>query len=339
MYVPTPQKVNKPKNDNDAYEIMTNGDYFGTLKIDGVYETLVKNENGEVSMLSRTFSKITGERINKIDSVPHIKEWAENNLPNGTILTTEIFIPEKTSKDVVHIIGSKKERAVNLQEQEGLLNIYIHDILSYNNVSFLDKNNMERINILEEVKNKDLNKETCPWIKYVNPVYDNLQDYLKYVFDNNGEGVVFRKKNDLYVPGKRPAGNLVKIKQEDSLDAVIIGFVQPERVYTGKEIESWPYWEDGVPVTKPYKKGWVAGISIGAYDKNNLIVPIGTISSGMTDFWREDMARNPQNYIGKIAEIQCMSVDKEALSVRHGRLVNVRDDKNETDCTIDTIFK
>lgn len=339
MYVPTPQKVNKPKNDNDAYEIMTNGDYFGTLKIDGVYETLVKNENGEVSMLSRTFSKITGERINKIDSVPHIKEWAENNLPNGTILTTEIFIPEKTSKDVVHIIGSKKERAVNLQEQEGLLNIYIHDILSYNNVSFLDKNNMERINILEEVKNKDLNKETCPWIKYVNPVYDNLQDYLKYVFDNNGEGVVFRKKNDLYVPGKRPAGNLVKIKQEDSLDAVIIGFVQPERVYTGKEIESWPYWEDGVPVTKPYKKGWVAGISIGAYDKNNLIVPIGTISSGMTDFWREDMARNPQSYIGKIAEIQCMSVDKEALSVRHGRLVNVRDDKNETDCTIDTIFK
>lgn len=339
MYVPTPQKVNKPKNDNDAYEIMTNGDYFGTLKIDGVYETLVKNENGEVSMLSRTFSKITGERINKIDSVPHIKEWAENNLPNGTILTTEIFIPEKTSKDVVHIIGSKKERAVNLQEQEGLLNIYIHDILSYNNVSFLDKNNMERINILEEVKNKDLNKETCPWIKYVNPVYDNLQDYLKYVFDNNGEGIVFRKKNDLYVPGKRPAGNLVKIKQEDSLDAVIIGFVQPERVYTGKEIESWPYWEDGVPVTKPYKKGWVAGISIGAYDKNNLIVPIGTISSGMTDFWREDMARNPQNYIGKIAEIQCMSVDKEALSVRHGRLVNVRDDKNETDCTIDTIFK
>lgn len=339
MYVPTPQKVNKPKNDNDAYEIMTNGDYFGTLKIDGVYETLVKNENGEVSMLSRTFSKITGERINKIDSVPHIKEWAENNLPNGTILTTEIFIPEKTSKDVVHIIGSKKERAVNLQEQEGLLNIYIHDILSYNNVSFLDKNNMERINILEEVKNKDLNKETCPWIKYVNPVYDNLQDYLKYVFDNNGEGIVFRKKNDLYVPGKRPAGNLVKIKQEDSLDAVIIGFVQPERVYTGKEIESWPYWEDGVPVTKPYKKGWVAGISIGAYDKNNLIVPIGTISSGMTDFWREDMANNPQNYIGKIAEIQCMSVDKEALSVRHGRLVNVRDDKNETDCTIDTIFK
>lgn len=339
MYVPTPQKVNKPKNDNDAYEIMTNGDYFGTLKIDGVYETLVKNENGEVSMLSRTFSKITGERINKIDSVPHIKEWAENNLPNGTILTTEIFIPEKTSKDVVHIIGSKKERAVNLQEQEGLLNIYIHDILSYNNVSFLDKNNMERINILEEVKNKDLNKETCPWIKYVNPVYDNLQDYLKYVFDNNGEGIVFRKKNDLYVPGKRPAGNLVKIKQEDSLDAVIIGFVQPERVYTGKEIESWPYWEDGVPVTKPYKKGWVAGISIGAYDKNNLIVPIGTISSGMTDFWREDMARNPQSYIGKIAEIQCMSVDKEALSVRHGRLVNVRDDKNETDCTIDTIFK
>lgn len=339
MYVPTPQKVNKPKNDNDAYEIMTNGDYFGTLKIDGVYETLVKNENGEVSMLSRTFSKITGERINKIDSVPHIKEWAENNLPNGTILTTEIFIPEKTSKDVVHIIGSKKERAVNLQEQEGLLNIYIHDILSYNNVSFLDKNNMERINILEEVKNKDLNKETCPWIKYVNPVYDNLQDYLKYVFDNNGEGIVFRKKNDLYVPGKRPAGNLVKIKQEDSLDAVIIGFVQPERVYTGKEIESWPYWEDGVPVTKPYKKGWVAGISIGAYDKNNLIVPIGTISSGMTDFWREDMANNPQSYIGKIAEIQCMSVDKEALSVRHGRLVNVRDDKNETDCTIDTIFK
>lgn len=329
-----PMKINKFKNEQEYNQMCESGEWLGSRKIDGALYQLVKNKNGKVGVFSRTISKKTGFFVDKTENVPHIKEWVENNVPVGSAIISEIYYPHKTSKDVTSVMGCKPDKAIARQENNPIF-AYLHDVTQWDGEFVTSQPYIKRIEYLDYLQTFGDKKN---YITFAQNFDTNLDQHLQDIFNDDGEGMVFRRKDGIYVPGKRPTW-CKKMKQEDTFDSVIIGFVQPERVYTGKEIESWPYWEDGVPVTKPYKKGWVAGISIGAYDKNNLIVPIGTISSGMTDFWREDMARNPQNYIGKIAEIQCMSVDKEALSVRHGRLVNVRDDKNETDCTIDTIFK
>ena len=58
----------------------------------------------------------------------------------------------------------------------------------------------------------------------------------------------------------------------------------------------------------------------------------------MTDFWRQDMAENPDKYLNTVVEIQAMSVDSKEHTIRHGRILNLREDKSEWDCTLDQIF-
>ena len=70
---------------------------------------------------------------------------------------------------------------------------------------------------------------------------------------------------------------------------------------------------------------------LGAY-KNNKLVEVCRVASGLTDEIREDMANNPNNYLNQVIEIECMSVDKNAGTVRHPVFKRVRYDKNIEDC-------
>ena len=182
-------------------------------------------------------------------------------------------------------------------------------------------------------------------------IYGNIGIALR----SGEEGMVVKKKTALYEPGKRPQ-TMLKAKQVDYIDAVIIGFKDPEVHYTGKEIETWQYWVNGYdgshlpvgyhygediadPVTKHYYYGWKNAIEIGAYDENGNIHSIGTIASGLTDFMREDMTKYPENYIYKVCEIQCMMKDNKEQTLRHGFFLRIREDKNPTECLLSEIFK
>ena len=332
LNLPAPQLINKPKSEADLYERITSGDYFGEVKKDGALYQIVKDINGEVFLFSRTVSKKTGFYVNKIDNVPHIKEWAEYTLPNDSILLGEIYYPGLTSKDVTKVMGALPAKAIDRQKNNPI-HYYVHDILRYNGVSFLSKSNLERYNILV-----DTSLSGDSWLELAGIYTENLPAVLDSVFAAGEEGMVFKKKDGLYLPGKRPTYN-VKAKTEDTVDAIITGFVAPEHVYTGKELDSWGYWEGDTPVTKAYANGWVAGIEIGAWDSNGRIIPFASVTSGMTDFLRNDMAINSTKYLGKVVEVQCMSKDKDAMSLRHPRLVQIRDDKEGPDCRLTDLFK
>jgi ATP-dependent DNA ligase len=149
---------------------------------------------------------------------------------------------------------------------------------------------------------------------------------------------------------------MLKAKQVDYIDAVIIGFKDPEINYTGKEIETWQYWIDNyymkplpvglhykeknaAPVTKHYYFGWKNAIEIGAYDEQGKIHSIGTIASGLTDSIRAGLAENPEKYLHKVVELQCMMKDNKEQTLRHGFFLRFRDDKNPEDCKLKDIFK
>ena len=148
---------------------------------------------------------------------------------------------------------------------------------------------------------------------------------------------------------------MLKAKQVDNIDAVIIGFKDPTMEYTGKEIETWQYWitnagtlvpigfhygeNDVIPVTKHYYLGWKNAIEIGAYDNNGQLKSIGTIASGLTDFMREDMSLHPEKYLDKVCEIQCMMKDNKEQTLRHGFFLRIREDKNANECKLFDIFK
>ena len=145
--------------------------------------------------------------------------------------------------------------------------------------------------------------------------------------------MVFKQVNGLYQPGKRNQ-SMVKVKTEDSVDLIVTGFLEPERVYTGKELDHWTYWEGDTPVTKPYYFKWKIGITVGALDANGNIVHVANVSSGVNDNLKEQFTVNPNKYLYTVAQIQCMSVDKKERTLRHPRLVGFHADKNSTECTL-----
>lgn len=347
------------------------GEYFAQIKKDGSLYMFVKGTNGENYLFGRTVSKKTGLLTEKSANIPHIISILDR-IPNGTILLGEIYYPGKTSKDVTSIMGCLPKKAVDRQQgQYGFIHYYIYDCLSFNGISLLKYDNWTRYLVTQKIFEKyslqkaytikEFNKkgnllsqeDKSSTIELAKAYEENLYEEVGKALAAGEEGMVFKKKTGLYEPGKRPT-TMLKAKQVDYIDAVIIGFKDPTKEYYGKEIENWEYWVDendarlpiglhygttAIPVTKHYYYNWKNAIEIGAYDEKGNIHSIGTIASGLTDSIRQGMAEHPEKYLHKVVEIQCMMKDNKEKTLRHGFFLRIRDDKNETECKISDIFK
>ena len=333
------------------------GTWFAQLKKDGALYMYIKGLNGENYLFGRTVSKKTGLLTEKSANVPHIIE-AFHDIPNGTILLGEIYYPGKTSKDVTSIMGCLAPKAIERQQGTyGPIHYYVYDCLGYNGTSLLKYDNWTRYQVLQAIWKKNIVEgSVVPWTLELAEAWEsNIYVNIGIALRSGEEGMVVKKKTALYEPGKRPQ-TMLKAKQVDNIDAVIIGFKDPEIKYTGKEIETWQYWidenfmnpkpigfhygeSDAIPVTKHYYYGWKNAIEIGAYDSNGQLKSIGTIASGLTDYMREDMSLCPEKYLGKVVEIQCMMKDNKEQTLRHGFYLRTREDKNPKECKLQDIFK
>lgn len=326
--------------------------YIGQEKIDGAFYQLEKTDDGHVYLFSRAISKKTGELSEKIANVPHIKEWAEQ-LPNGTTLIGEIYVPGGKSNDTTKIMGALPEKAIERQK-DNPIHYYVHDMIRYNGKSLIDTDFEHRYSDLCE--HIDIECDNPDWLRVASSftgydMYKTIQRYL----DNGSEGCVIKLKSGLYLPGKRPVWNFKVKEQVDSLDFVILDLLDPEKEYTGKELKTWKYYESSlgykeiiesgswttselkIPVTKDYYMGWKNALSVGAY-KDGELVYVGRVASGLTDEMKAHMTKEPELYIGSVCEIQAMSIDKERKTFRHPRLINMRFDKNPNECQLDEIF-
>lgn len=308
--------------------------YIGQEKIDGAFYQLEKTDDGRVYLFSRAVSKKTGELSEKIANVPHIKEWAEQ-LPNGTTLIGEIYVPGGKSNDTTKIMGALPEKAIERQK-DNPIHYYVHDMIRYNGKSLIDTDFEHRYSDLCE--HIDIECDNPDWLRIASSftgydMYKTIQRYL----DNGSEGCVIKLKSGLYLPGKRPVWNFKVKEQVDSLDFIILDLLDPEKEYTGKELDTWKYYKDNIPVTKDYYMGWKNALSVGAY-KNGELVYVGRVASGLTDEMKAHMTKEPELYIGSVCEIQAMSIDKERRTFRHPRFIQMRFDKNPNECQLDEIF-
>lgn len=337
----SPMLVGKaPKNYENMFK---NTPIIGTVKKDGYFSQLVK-DNNEVHLYSRTVSKKTGYYSDNIEKVPHIKDWAMNELPNGTCIIGEVYYPNGTSKNVTSVLGALPEKAIERQKGEyGKIHFYMHDILAYNGEDYV-MNNMtydyRYSNLCEHI---DIATPLIPELE-VARCYDNAYlDLNKVTIDKlaaGEEGMVFRVENGLYAPGKRQPKVMFKIKQaQNDIDFVITEVLPPEYLYTGKESETWGYKDkEGNLITKAAYYGWAGALRLGAYDNVGNLVSIGRVSSGITDNLKADLAANPDKYIGTVVEVNCMSLDKENKTFRHPYLSRLRPDKPAQDCKLEEIF-
>lgn len=343
-------------------------EYVAQEKKDGALYMLEKIDADHIYLFARTVSKKTGELVEKSENVPHIIEWAKS-LPDETVILGEIYIPGGHSNDVTKIMGCTPQNAQARQFQTdaygGPVHYYIFDCLYFEGENLINKGFLERFSILQK---HFLSYGASAYIELATTYSKNFDIILKGIFDRGGEGMVFKKKDAVYEPGKRPTQTYFKVKEHiDSLDLVCIGLEEPTRTYTGKEIETWPYWiekrytddsgtchwvnanrncySDWVkdnnsyePVTKPWANQWKNSIKLGLLNDKDEYIEVGHVASGITDEMRADMAQNPDKYLYHVVQVSCMSVNKKDLTIRHCVFEQMREDKNVEDCTLDTIF-
>ena len=336
------------------------GEYFGQIKKDGAFYQFVKTVNYKY-LFGRTVSQTTKLLTEKGMNIPHIMD-ALDILPKNTILIGEIYYPGGTSRNVTSIMGCLPTKAVERQHGSyGLIHYYVHDILMFNGVNFVtaETGAWDRYRILQKIWN-DYGLNNYDFLELAEAWTDNLYSRVGDSLTAGEEGMVIKKKDGKYEPGKRPTTNL-KAKKVDFIDAIIIGFEKPTKEYYGQELETWGYnvllpeekrlqgnykdlceiygKENIIAVTKPYYYGWSnSRIVIGAYDNEGHKQKIGVIHSGISDEMKQAMSENPMAYLSNVCMIQCMELDKTAHTIRHGFFKGIREDKDEFDCTFKAIF-
>ena len=338
-------------------EVCENGEYFLEEKIDGAFYQFVKTPNYSY-LFGRTVSRKTGLLTEKGANVPHIM-GALSSIPADTVIVGEIYVPGGTSKDVVSIMGCLAEKAI-ARQKDSPIHFYLHDITFYNGEDVTALGAEERYDILHKLWD-ECGLAQYDFLRLAEKITENLEQTISDILARGGEGAVLKKKDAPYTPDKRPAWSTVKIKQMDSIDLVCMGFCDPTKEYTGKEIETWPYWvkttddpefgeveelsmsckygEEGwQPVTKYYAFNQYSAIKIGAYDNNGTLVELGTVSSGLTDEMKQSMSENPVFYLGMVVSLDCMSIDKGSKTLRHPVFKAWRGDKNPEDCKIGEVF-
>lgn len=100
--------------------------------------------------------------------------------------------------------------------------------------------------------------------------------YYELIVATGGEGVIVKPKNGKYV--HKRGWQYSKIKKFLTKDLIVIGFEEPTKEYTGKEIKKWGYWVDSddkrvtgnfynqkgyTPVTKYYYHNQVGNLILG----------------------------------------------------------------------------
>ena len=328
------------------------GDWYAAEKKDGYFAKLVKDEDGNVGLYSRS-RNVNGEYPEKHEWVPHLQPFFDS-LPNGTCLLGELYLPSKPgSSNITSLLGCLKEKCVARQEQGEKLHFYVFDILAWENKSYLNKTMLERIDELNLLWRAGYMNEYVEIDKYFNgkELWEELQKFLA----SGGEGMVIIRGGAKYQPDKRPSKDCQKVKKEltENIDCFFTGRgTPPTRLYSGKEIETWKYWQnmrtgdkiEGLmyedykngaalePITKPYFHGWSGSLEIGVL-KMGMVYPIGFLS-GLAD----EIKADPGAQRMKCIEVTAMEILPTG-GIRHAKLERFRPDLAPTDCTYEKYMR
>lgn len=348
-YWAPPSSWTEEKKKETTRNRIFSGDWWGAEKKDGYFCKIVKDEDGEIGLYSRS-RNVNGEYPEKHEWVPQLNSFFDS-LPNGTCLLGELYLPSKPgSSNITTLLGCLKDKCIARQEKGEKLHLYVFDCLAYNGQKMINFSAAQRFDFIHR-----MGVDEFPFVSFA--VYysgSELWSRLQYVLANGGEGMVITRAGAPYQPDKRPSKDCQKVKKElaENIDCFFTGRASaPTRIYSGKEIETWKYWEDvrtgeriegemfkeyqlgGLiePVTKPYFHNWAGSLEIGVM-KNGEVRPIGFLS-GLTD----EIKANYKDYKDRCIEVAAMEVLPTG-GIRHGKFMRFRDDLNCADCTWSKIF-
>lgn len=328
------------------------GEYLGALKVDGYYQRLIKDEDGNCFMIARN-KDVNGNPINKLEWIPQIQPFMEA-IPNGTVFFCEAYLPgDEGSRKITSLLGCLKDKCIQRQKANKKLHLYIFDVAAFKGENYTALGMGQRAANLEIIHEQFANVcEYIDWATYYRgkELWEHLQDYL--AADREGM-VIYHEKCPIYFK-RTPARQTIKVKKEirETIDCFFTGHYLPAtEKYEGKEIETWPYWMNLItkekihgekymdyyngapiePVTKPFFNGWAGSLEIGLV-KEDKVVPIGYLSN-----LTEEIKANAAQYKGRCIEVTCMEI-QETGGLRHAKMLGFRDDLTVRDCTWEKVF-
>lgn len=170
----------------------------------------------------------------------------------------------------------KRRRKYGIEEmaKDVPLKLYFFDLLYVEKKSLLEKSHKERrTKMLSLFKNKKNIEEIAPIEEIVVETAEELKEYFSQNISSGLEGLVVKRQDSIYQPGKRNF-NWIKLKREemghleDTLDCVILGY------YTGHG--------------KRANFG-IGALLVGVYnEKNDVYETVAKIGTGLSDQeWRD----------------------------------------------------
>ena len=320
----------RERSREEIKRMILSGAYLGARKIDGHYFRFVKGTDGTMTLQTRSRG-VNGRFSDKLNHVPHLRGFFDS-VPCGTCLLGELYLPEReTASAVTKVIGCAAEKSARLQTDESArLHYYVFDVWQWDGVSMLDADAESRFRLLADTQTR-FQDDYVRFARYASG--KELLDSLNEILSLGGEGIVMTRRDSVPEPGKRTKRKTVKVKKEirETLDVVIMGANPPTREYAGNAPESWPYWENGVAVTRNYALGLPGSLQIGAM-KDGELVRIGSLG-GLSD----EILRHWKSAVGRVCEIACMEIH-ETGGLRHPRFVSWRDDLTADDCEYGKIY-
>ena len=340
-------------------QMAASGEYLWSQKYDGNFARAVITAE-RAALQSRGISKVTGTYSELQEKVFFWDDVVKAFKSGNTVILGELYLPGGIDKDVGSIARCLVKKARERQ-RDVKLEWRIFDIL------VLDGNDMINFPIEERIKHipEVVERINSPLVKGVeyHEMDETFFDSINEIFANGGEGAVCYKKGVAYTPGKRSsAWTTMKVKQEISadIDALITSIEPPTKIYTGKEIGSWPYWRQTrtgelvkgeyfgeyqhggpyEPVTKNFFFNLPGAIYTSVYDNNKNLIPLCKVA-GLTDEMKESLRDNFEEwYLCPVTLGGMMISDSSnSISIRHPYIKSVRrEDISPEDCTLSKII-
>lgn len=231
----------------------------------------------------------------------------------GANLHGELYIPGGISDDVTKILGCTPDLAMERTmavDPSKRLHYMLIDIREYKGYDVTQEPWWVRHAILEHV-----------YYNYIQPIDDygyivmppilmgDPNEEFGRIVRGGGEGIIFKRTDALYIPGKKPANNWVKGKKKITYDVVMTGL----NAGTGKNA------------------GLFGSIRFGHYIDDKL-VECGNCSSGLEDDMRQYIYDHADQLIASKQVFEIEAIQESVKSFRNAVFLRLRNDKDHTEC-------
>jgi hypothetical protein len=279
---------------------------------------------------------LSTEGVEKTNNYPHLRDFFLHlDMPN-LILDGETNYPGKTSQYCTRVTGSGADVAISFQNTNGAIHYTMWDMLrTPKGTWLLSTPYWKRRQILEQFYAQFIKGSSME--SFIHLTDCRLKDKKAFYEDliaAGREGAVLKRLDSLYIMGKKPMWQWMKLKQKDTADFFISSFEDPKILYEGNNIADWPYWKEikGVsrPVTKYYYNNWIGAMELSAF-VNGQVTKICTCS-GINEELRQQLSNNPTAYINRVVKISFME-KTEAGYPRHPRFEQFHESKTAKECT------